>query len=155
RQGRPVRAAGGLPLPVRARHPGGEAEGALERGGQDRPPRPGDGGAAGDRLRVQRGARRPAARRADRRPRPRREPPPGRAGARRLWVGRTYADAPEVDGVTYVRGSDLEPGDLVACEVVASQGYDTVATAGPQPPRRRRARPKARRRPSSPFTILS
>jgi ribosomal protein S12 methylthiotransferase len=76
-------------------------------------------------------------------------------GATDLWVGRTYADAPDVDGVTYVRGAGLEPGDLVTCEVVASQGYDTVADAGSQPPRRRRARPKARKKPTSPFTILN
>jgi ribosomal protein S12 methylthiotransferase len=72
-----------------------------------------------------------------------------------LWVGRTYADAPDVDGVTYVRGSGLEPGDMVACEVVASQGYDTVAAAGSVPPKGRRARPRPRKKPASPFTILN
>src|SRR4051794_18823876 len=74
---------------------------------------------------------------------------------RTLWVGRTYADAPDVDGVTYVRGSGLEPGDLVACSIVAAEGYDLVARTEPAPPRRRRARPKARKKPSSPFTILN
>jgi ribosomal protein S12 methylthiotransferase len=76
-------------------------------------------------------------------------------GAKNLWLGRTYADAPDVDGVTYVQGSHLEPGDLIDCEVVGSQGYDTVARAGAQPPRRRRARPRPRKKPSSPFTILN
>ncbi|MFO0954551.1 MAG: 30S ribosomal protein S12 methylthiotransferase RimO [Isosphaeraceae bacterium] len=76
-------------------------------------------------------------------------------GAENLFIGRTYADAPDVDGVTYVRGSGLEPGDLVACEVVASQGYDTVADAGQAPPRGRRQRPRPRKKPSSPFTILN
>ena len=38
---------------------------------------------------------------------------------RHLWVGRTYADAPDVDGVVYVRGGTFEPGDLVPCEIVA------------------------------------
>jgi len=75
-------------------------------------------------------------------------------GAKHLWLGRTFADAPDVDGVTYVRGSNLEPGDLVTCEIVGAQGYDTVAQAGKQPPRRKRARPKARKKPTSPFTIL-
>src|SRR3954469_16523684 len=34
---------------------------------------------------------------------------------RGLWLGRTYADAPDVDGVTFVRGDALEAGDLLAC----------------------------------------
>jgi ribosomal protein S12 methylthiotransferase len=71
-----------------------------------------------------------------------------------LWIGRTFADAPDVDGVTYVQGSNLEVGDLVSCNVVAAQGYDTIARAGALPPRRKRARPKPRKKPSSPFTIL-
>ena len=71
------------------------------------------------------------------------------------WIGRTFADAPDVDGVTYVRSSHIEPGDLVACEIVAAEGYDTVAKAPAMPPRRRRARPKPRKKPSSPFTILN
>jgi ribosomal protein S12 methylthiotransferase len=80
----------------------------------------------------------------------------GRAtGEKNFWIGRTYADAPDVDGVTYVRGAGLEPGDLVACEIVGSEGYDLVARAEPTPPKRRRARPRARRKPSSPFTILN
>jgi ribosomal protein S12 methylthiotransferase len=77
------------------------------------------------------------------------------AEAPHLWVGRTYADAPDVDGLAYVRGSGLEPGDLVGCTIVAAEGYDLVARAEPAPPRRRRARPKPRKKPSSPFTILS
>jgi len=76
-------------------------------------------------------------------------------GAKNLWVGRTYADAPDVDGVTYVQGAHLEPGDLVACEIVASEGYDTVARAGSLPPKRRRSRPKGRKKPSSPLNILN
>jgi ribosomal protein S12 methylthiotransferase len=75
-----------------------------------------------------------------------------------LWLGRTYADAPDVDGLTFVQGSGLEPGDLVGCEIVASEGYDLVARAGAMPPRRRRARPKAaRKKPSSSssLTILN
>jgi ribosomal protein S12 methylthiotransferase len=71
-----------------------------------------------------------------------------------LWVGRTFADAPDVDGVAYVQGNGLEAGDLAACEVVAADGYDLVARAGPVPPRRKRARPKPRKKPGSPFTIL-
>ncbi len=48
-------------------------------------------------------------------------------GERNVWVGRTYADAPDVDGLVYVTGEDLAEGDLVPCEVVTFQGYDLVA----------------------------
>lgn len=75
-------------------------------------------------------------------------------GVKHLWLGRTYADAPDVDGVTYIHETNLKPGDLVTAEVVAAQGYDTVAKAGLQPPKTRKARPKARKKSTSPFTIL-
>ncbi|HEX8203499.1 MAG TPA: 30S ribosomal protein S12 methylthiotransferase RimO, partial [Isosphaeraceae bacterium] len=72
-----------------------------------------------------------------------------------LWVGRTFADAPDVDGLTYVSGPGLEPGDLVPCEIVAAEGYDLIARAAATPPRRRKARPKPRKKPASPFSILN
>jgi ribosomal protein S12 methylthiotransferase len=43
------------------------------------------------------------------------------------FVGRSYADAPEVDGVVYISGEGLRPGQIVPCEVVASRGYDLIA----------------------------
>jgi ribosomal protein S12 methylthiotransferase len=76
-------------------------------------------------------------------------------GGKHLWVGRSYADAPDVDGVTYVRGTGLGPGDIATCEIVAAEGYDLVARAEVVPPRSRRARPRPRKKPSSPFTILN
>jgi ribosomal protein S12 methylthiotransferase len=45
------------------------------------------------------------------------------------WVGRSYADAPDVDGVVYVTGERLSVGSLVPCEIVARSGYDLVAVA--------------------------
>ncbi len=67
---------------------------------------------------------------------------------RHLWLGRTYADAPDVDGLTRVRGSDLRTGDLVSCKIVAAEGYDLVARpVAPASSNRRKARPKPRRRP--------
>jgi ribosomal protein S12 methylthiotransferase len=45
------------------------------------------------------------------------------------WIGRSYADAPDVDGVVYVTGEELSPGALVPCEVVGRSGYDLVAVA--------------------------
>jgi ribosomal protein S12 methylthiotransferase len=78
------------------------------------------------------------------------------ADQKHVWVGRSYADAPDVDGLTYVRGSGLQPGDLVTCTITRAEGYDTfVRVVGP-PPVRRRVRPAARKKPSSsPFQILN
>ena len=45
------------------------------------------------------------------------------------WIGRTFADAPEIDGVTFVTGEGLAAGDLVPCEIVAARDYDLVAVA--------------------------
>jgi ribosomal protein S12 methylthiotransferase len=48
------------------------------------------------------------------------------------WLGRSYADAPDVDCLVYVRGrqparGDIVPGDIVPCEIVAGSGYDLIA----------------------------
>ncbi|SIN97993.1 SSU ribosomal protein S12P methylthiotransferase [Singulisphaera sp. GP187] len=73
-----------------------------------------------------------------------------------LWIGRTYADAPDVDGLTFVRSPSIEPGDLVACEIVAAEGYDLIARTEAAPRPRRRARPKPRKKPAtSSLTILN
>ncbi len=72
-----------------------------------------------------------------------------------LWMGRTFADAPDVDGVTFVAGTGLEAGDLVNCEIVATDGYDLIARAGILPPKKRRSRPKPRKKPSSFLTVLN
>lgn len=45
------------------------------------------------------------------------------------WIGRSYADAPDVDGVVYMTGERLRAGTLVPCEVVGRSGYDLVAAA--------------------------
>ncbi len=46
-----------------------------------------------------------------------------------LYIGRTWFQAPEVDGVTYVSGPDVKPGALVSAEIVESKTYDLVALA--------------------------
>ncbi|MBV8268752.1 MAG: 30S ribosomal protein S12 methylthiotransferase RimO [Planctomycetaceae bacterium] len=76
-------------------------------------------------------------------------------GVEDLWVGRTFADAPDVDGVTFVQGRHLEPGDLVACQIIEAEGYDLIARAEAGPPRRRRARPRPRKKPQSSLNILN
>lgn len=45
------------------------------------------------------------------------------------FVGRSYADAPEVDGVVYASGEHLAIGQIVPCEIVGARGYDLVAAA--------------------------
>jgi ribosomal protein S12 methylthiotransferase len=67
---------------------------------------------------------------------------------RGMMVGRTFADAPDVDGVCYVEGNGLEPGDMVKCAIVGTSGYDLVARAGQASPSRKRRRPKARKAPA-------
>ncbi len=50
---------------------------------------------------------------------------------RNVWVGRSMADAPDVDAAVYVTGGPhkLQPGRIVPCEVVTCQDYDLVAVA--------------------------
>ena len=45
------------------------------------------------------------------------------------FIGRSYADAPEVDGNVYVTGENLAPGQITPCEIVAARGYDLIAAA--------------------------
>ncbi|HUT10048.1 MAG TPA: 30S ribosomal protein S12 methylthiotransferase RimO [Thermoguttaceae bacterium] len=50
-------------------------------------------------------------------------------GEENAWIGRTYADAPEVDGVVYVTGDGLAVGEIVPCEIVAAHDYDLIGAA--------------------------
>ena len=56
-------------------------------------------------------------------------------GERNVWIGRSPADAPDVDGLVFVTGDrhKLRAGDIVPCEVVATQEYDLVAVAAGKP----------------------
>jgi ribosomal protein S12 methylthiotransferase len=74
---------------------------------------------------------------------------------RHLWLGRTYADSPDVDGTTWVRSPHVQSGDLIECEIVGSDEYDLIARpSASSRPRRRRARPGPRRKPQSSLPIL-
>lgn len=44
-----------------------------------------------------------------------------------LFIARTYADAPEIDGVVYLQGEQLEVGQLVPATIVEARDYDLVA----------------------------
>jgi ribosomal protein S12 methylthiotransferase len=44
-----------------------------------------------------------------------------------VYLGRTYADAPDVDPVVYVTGPELSAGRRVTCEIVDARHYDLIA----------------------------
>lgn len=50
-------------------------------------------------------------------------------GENNAHIGRSAADAPDVDGVVYVTGEGLMPGQIVGCEVVDAREYDLIAVA--------------------------
>ena len=52
-----------------------------------------------------------------------------------VWIGRGSCDAPDVDGITFVTQTEheLKEGQIVECEIVASQGYDLIAAAVGEP----------------------
>ena len=50
-------------------------------------------------------------------------------GEKNAYFGRSYAHAPDVDGVVYVTGDDLSPGRIVPCEIVAAREYDWIGAA--------------------------
>ncbi len=54
-------------------------------------------------------------------------------GEKDAYVGRTYADAPEIDGVVYVTGENLAAGQIVLCEIVAARDYDLIGAAVEEP----------------------
>ncbi len=54
-------------------------------------------------------------------------------GEKSVWMGRGFADAPDVDGVVFVTGKKLKAGQIVPAEIVASRGYDLVGVAVGKP----------------------
>jgi ribosomal protein S12 methylthiotransferase len=45
------------------------------------------------------------------------------------FYGRTRFQAPEIDGITYVRARKLAAGDIVRCKITAAEIYDLYAGA--------------------------
>jgi ribosomal protein S12 methylthiotransferase len=43
------------------------------------------------------------------------------------YVGRTEGNAPEIDGLVYIQGKNLNPGDYLAVKVIKSSDYDLFA----------------------------
>ncbi len=56
-------------------------------------------------------------------------------GEQNVWVGRSEADAPDVDAAVYVTGTEdpLCAGDIVPCEIVAWRDYDLIGVAVGEP----------------------
>jgi ribosomal protein S12 methylthiotransferase len=54
-------------------------------------------------------------------------------GEKNAWLGRSYADAPDVDGVVFVTGKKLKAGKIVPVEIVATNAYDLVGVAVDKP----------------------
>lgn len=52
------------------------------------------------------------------------EPDPSDAG---IFLGRSYMDAPEIDGTVFVKGTGIKAGDMVKVRVVDGYEYDLVA----------------------------
>ncbi|MEQ9409234.1 MAG: 30S ribosomal protein S12 methylthiotransferase RimO [Fuerstiella sp.] len=46
-----------------------------------------------------------------------------------LYVGRSFADAPEIDATVYVSGENLEVGSMVPVEIVRRDDYDLIGAA--------------------------
>ncbi len=47
------------------------------------------------------------------------------------WQGRTYADAPEIDGNIFLTGQGIQVGDLVPVEIRARDEYDLLGVYSP------------------------
>lgn len=46
-----------------------------------------------------------------------------------MYLGRSHADAPEIDGTVRVKGKRLQPGDLVRTKITGADGYDLLGRA--------------------------
>ena len=44
-----------------------------------------------------------------------------------LFLGRTFADAPDIDPIVYVTGENLATGSLISCEILETDGCNLVA----------------------------
>ena len=49
-------------------------------------------------------------------------------GEKNAWIGRSYAHAPDVDGIVYLSGSGIKVGDLVPAEIAVSYTHLTLPT---------------------------
>jgi ribosomal protein S12 methylthiotransferase len=45
-----------------------------------------------------------------------------------LWAGRSFADAPEIDGTVFVTGDGIEVGQMTPVEILERRDYDLIGT---------------------------
>ncbi len=45
------------------------------------------------------------------------------------FQGRSFADAPDIDGLVRVKGKNIRPGDIVRAKIAGADGYDLLARA--------------------------
>ncbi len=52
-------------------------------------------------------------------------------GEKNVWLGRSTADAPDVDGMVFVTdpSGEVAVGDIATCEIVSFKDYDLIAVA--------------------------
>jgi len=55
------------------------------------------------------------------------------------WIGRTYADAPEIDGRIFLAGENLASGRIVEARITEARGYDLEGVVEPAATGSRRA----------------
>lgn len=62
-------------------------------------------------------------------------------GEKNVWIGRSQADAPDVDGLVFVTGEriKLKAGDIVPVEIIEMQDYDLIGLAVDKPMKRQPA----------------
>ena len=48
------------------------------------------------------------------------------ASGRETYLGRTYMDAPEIDGLVYINGPGIRRGDLVSARITGTLEYDLI-----------------------------
>jgi ribosomal protein S12 methylthiotransferase len=49
------------------------------------------------------------------------------------FLGRSHADAPDIDGLVRLKGKNLRPGDFIKVKVTAADGYDLAGRALGEP----------------------
>lgn len=45
------------------------------------------------------------------------------------WLGRSFADAPDIDPIVKVKSKKIGPGDLIPVKITAAEGYDLLGKA--------------------------